>query len=461
MTTDYSGFVPSPGQQEALDAIETWFLESDSQVFRMFGPAGTGKTTIARLVPLTLGLSTWNYAAFSGKAAQVLRSKGCVPASTLHSLVYGAPINLVAEEKKLMQEHGDVTSAIALCEIRYNTPPDRWGQVRDEWENKKAAHLVFGPPPGGVEELQARILEIEQALITNRSMQRASGPFLWPPKIDGELYTTELLIADEVSMVNDRMAQDILDTGVRVLVLGDPEQLPPVGGDGYFTRSAPDIMLTEVHRQALDSPVLSLATRIRTGGSASPSEYASGARHLDYTKFDQILCWRRATRWGAINYVRAQLGRPVGEPCVGDRVMNLANNKDLGVFNGQTFVVDEIGPGRSPDEAYFTLHEDGVPDKPIYMYGWLYGFTFEGEKQAEKQRLGWRGDTALLTFSQALTVHKAQGSEWENVCVMDETRSMWSMDAQRSGYATATSNARRWLYTAVTRASYSVTLVRK
>jgi len=75
-----------------------------------------------------------------------------------------------------------------------------------------------------------------------------------------------LVIIDEVSMVGERMARDLLSFGVPVLVLGDPFQLPPVGNeDGFFMRGAPDVLLTEVHRQALDSPVLRLATDIREG----------------------------------------------------------------------------------------------------------------------------------------------------------------------------------------------------
>ena len=57
-------------------------------------------------------------------------------------------------------------------------------------------------------------------------------------------------------MVGDEMARDLLAFGKPVLVLGDPGQLPPVKGEGAFTRDAPDVMLTEIHRQAGESAIL-------------------------------------------------------------------------------------------------------------------------------------------------------------------------------------------------------------
>jgi exodeoxyribonuclease-5 len=65
-------------------------------------------------------------------------------------------------------------------------------------------------------------------------------------------------------MVDEDMAMDILSFKVPVLVLGDPAQLPPVKGTGFFTDATPDIMLTEIHRQARDNPIIDLATRVRT-----------------------------------------------------------------------------------------------------------------------------------------------------------------------------------------------------
>ena len=78
------------GQQlEAVDAVRDWHSADRAQVFRLFGYAGTGKTTVARELVSALGLvGRTRYAAFTGKAAHVLASKGCDGAQTIHSLIY-------------------------------------------------------------------------------------------------------------------------------------------------------------------------------------------------------------------------------------------------------------------------------------------------------------------------------------------------------------------------------------
>ena len=58
-------------------------------MFRLFGYAGTGKTTLARYFAENVDGEV-QFAAFTGKAAQVLRTKGCDNASTIHSLIYRA-----------------------------------------------------------------------------------------------------------------------------------------------------------------------------------------------------------------------------------------------------------------------------------------------------------------------------------------------------------------------------------
>jgi hypothetical protein len=82
-----SGMDFSPQQAEAITKITDWYANSDQQVFRLFGYAGTGKTTLARHIVDQLGVRAL-FAAFTGKAAYVLRTKGCDGARTIHSLIY-------------------------------------------------------------------------------------------------------------------------------------------------------------------------------------------------------------------------------------------------------------------------------------------------------------------------------------------------------------------------------------
>src|SRR5690349_8727381 len=77
----------STQQDEALQAVARWLKEPRSQVFRLFGYAGTGKTTLARHFAEDIDGDVL-FAAFTGKAAQVLRSRGASNAKTIHSLIY-------------------------------------------------------------------------------------------------------------------------------------------------------------------------------------------------------------------------------------------------------------------------------------------------------------------------------------------------------------------------------------
>ncbi|RUU69688.1 ATP-binding protein, partial [Mesorhizobium sp. M7A.T.Ca.TU.009.01.1.2] len=77
----------SPQQDDALKAVAQWLKTGQPQLFRLFGYAGTGKTTLARYFAEHVDGQV-QFAAFTGKAAQVLRSKGAVNARTIHSLIY-------------------------------------------------------------------------------------------------------------------------------------------------------------------------------------------------------------------------------------------------------------------------------------------------------------------------------------------------------------------------------------
>lgn len=506
-------FEPTDDQVAAIEAIIEWWNEgdgSDSQVFRLFGYAGTGKTSIAIYLPHILGVSRYKFGAFSGKAVNVLQTKmvkaqreytaalgndedapepWTYPATpencgTLHSLLYGPPIDLKKENARLEEKIDVLRAGIKESDSDVIAPTSDVRRLCFEGLSLEDARNV--------------ITSFEEQIAANTRTAKARGWLYFAPQEMSPLNDVDLLIADEVSMVSDTMAQDILSTGVRVLVLGDPEQLPPVRGNGYFVQAKPDAMLQTVTRQAAGSPVLSTATQVRAG--VDTETWTVPWRSVNHASFADddavILCWRRATRWGAVKYVRETLlSRPAGVPVPGDKIMVLANNKDIGVYNGQCFVVDEVEEppamhewktavdsngtvpaGLSmvvegdvadyevydPDVLRLVVHEEGMPDSSTPLEVYRFGFLGDQEeKDAGAQRLGGRGRIALATFAQAVTVHKAQGSEWGRVLFIDEGRAMFSMEAKRGGYDYADRQTRRFRYTAITRARDEVVIVRK
>jgi|JI10StandDraft_1071094.scaffolds.fasta_scaffold63937_3 exodeoxyribonuclease-5 len=219
-------------QREAMADIDNWFQDDGSpQVYRLFGYAGTGKTTIARHIGDKCGRVL--YAAYTGKAADVMRRKGCDGAQTIHSLIY-----LPANDAELLL-------AELLLEEQTERNPKRRAKIADEIR-------------------RARKKLAEPGFIVNEN---------------SELTDADLLIIDECSMVDANMAHDILSFGVRVLVLGDPAQLPPVKGTGYFTDAQPDYLLTKVHRHVRDSPIIELATGIRQGMRPLPQKFDDGTSY--------------------------------------------------------------------------------------------------------------------------------------------------------------------------------------
>lgn len=387
-------------QREALADIDRWLDDGRSQVYRLFGYAGTGKTTLARYIGAKRGLV--KYAAYTGKAADVMRRRGCHDAQTIHSLIY-----LPANDRALL-----LMELMAEQEVERN--PKRRARIAEEI---RRVQKELGEP----------------GFILNEN---------------SELADADLLIIDECSMVSDDVAADILSFGVPVLVLGDPAQLPPVKGEGYFTDAEPDFMLTKVHRHLKGSTIIELATGIRKGMRPAPQmldEGCSYGLHIDedeqFGGFDQVIVGTNRERWRRIAAMREHHGLRGVLPKPGDKVICLRNNRDLGVLNGQMFTVRKAKKVNGGEQFLLRLtDEDG--EKRVIM-AWPHGFRGLQAQKDFEPRAHFARECAFMTFGWAITCHKAQGSQWPSVLVVNESQVFRGDQG-------------RWLYTAITRAERRV-----
>lgn len=406
----------SPQQEAALRNVDDWLRRPNDQVFYLGGFAGTGKTTLARHFAEGVEDGVL-FGAYTGKAALVLREKGCGDATTLHSLIYHpkdkSRVNLASLEEALVETR---------YELRAENPPDY--DVSNHPEVRKLLKLI-----------EAERVSLSKPTFTLN--------------IESELRHARLLIVDECSMVDDSLGEDVLSFGAKVLVLGDPAQLPPVRGAGFFTKRDPDFMLTEIHRQARDNPIIALATQVREGERPSLGTYGESrvirGREMDADMAqaaEQLLVGRNVTRrkWNA--RMRELRGFEHWWPEVDDRLVCLRNNHDVGLLNGAIWEATDVGEvDEDGDCVVLTVQPEGGGDL-------LTVDVHPHHLRGEELFLGWweRKEKEEFDYGYALTTHKAQGSQWRDVLINDESgvfRADWA----------------KWLYTAITRASEKVTVV--
>ncbi|MCB5174135.1 MULTISPECIES: ATP-dependent DNA helicase [Microvirga] len=359
----------SPQQDAALKAVADWLRRGDKPVFRLFGYAGTGKTTLARHIAEGVDGEV-AFGAYTGKAALVLRSKGCADASTIHSMIYRS-------------------------------------RESDE---------------GGPQ------------FVLNRQSQAAKA---------------DLIVIDECSMVDEELGRDLLSFGQPVLVLGDPAQLPPVKGGGFFTEAPPDVMLTEVHRQAKDDPIIHMSMTVREGGRLEPGTYGESRvirrREIDAPTVmaaDQVLVGLNKTRRLYNTRLRELNGYRSPMPAAGEKLVCLRNDKTKGLLNGGTWSIQALRGIRNDFIRMDVLADDDARRRSVEVS--VHKAFFEGGE--EEVPFVLRRESDEFTFGYALTVHKAQGSQWDNLVLFDES---YAFREHRS----------RWLYTGLTRAAEKVTVV--
>lgn len=252
-----------------------------------------------------------------------------------------------------------------------------------------------------------------------------------------------IIIVDESSMLTKEIFDDLMSLSIPILFVGDHGQLPPVSGN-FNLMQKPDVRLDQIHRQALDSPIIQLSMRARQGLAIAQKDYSETVRKIQTIEAVEHLV-RDGDDFAFIvgtNKARVKLNRSAlrfmnydqYEPKVGVRVICLKNNYGVSppIFNGQLGVIRAITRDGIDWDVSVAMEGNGAFD------GVINGDVFNDPKPRVNDPMYHRS-LALFDFGYALTCHKAQGSQFQRVFIFG------------SGFGTRDMR-NRWMYTAITRA---------
>ncbi|WP_120500290.1 ATP-dependent RecD-like DNA helicase [Roseovarius sp. EL26] len=406
-------------------SLLTPMQEGKNRVMAVTGKAGSGKTLL--LAELVKSLDEAGVDIVSGdwegkkrrdrrtlailaptnKAASVLRMRG-VPATTIHRILY-TPVYDPEYER------------IAEWLAGNGERPEIEGLTDEALERAYAFYQTHKSIPGALAAAGLRGSDF----ITG--WKRREEPL-------------DIGLVDESSMLDERQFEDLKDIFPTLLLFGDPAQLAPVNQSGsmvFDALPAPAIMnLHRVHRQDADNPILDLAHALADPAltfEAFERMIEEAARKDDRVKWAQrvevdlmarspVLVWRNVTRIKLINAFRLVHGAPEtelleGEPLICDGIeLPLKHRKkrlDLearGLIKGAQVVY--LGPGRKP--GFSRLHVMGAEDPQVSAAS-IVKIEKPGEEEPFIPFAARMGATFL--HGAAVTIHKAQGSQWRDVQV--------------------------------------------
>ena len=311
-----------------------------------------------------------------------------------------------------------------------------------------------------------------------KSIPKESGGFV---RIPNPSIPYKIVVVDEVSMAPKTLMDLLFKHNVYVICLGDPFQLPPVDKkEDNHLLDAPHIFLDEIMRQAQESEIIQLSMAIREN---RPIEVFQGKEVQILNKeelntgmltwADQILVATNATRV-SINAQMRKLLNFGEQPQDGDKIICLRNYWDCFSDNEEPLVNGTIGILKNSflTKRYLpkiVKSTDGLSHIDLIMGDFISdsGMYFHSLEMDKKMidtgefSLDWKTVYQLnrnpktrdippfeFTYGYAITCHKAQGSEWDKVLVIEEKFPFDKIEHAR------------WLYTAVTRSSEKLVLVR-
>lgn len=394
------------GQLNGFNKFKEWLDNKKELNFVVSGYAGTGKTFFISILINHLKSKNVGYrvVAPTGKASTILKKKG-IDASTIHKLIY--------------------------------TP------VED------------------------------------------NGIITFERKPDEEFTDFSIIFCDESTMIANDVYEELLSLGKRIIFSGDIGQLPPVGEPNDIFNNI-DVMLTENMRQKGDeNRITELANHVRKGNNLKAGSYGNVVvKHLNsftneqlialYNRADQVLCGRNATRH-KINQ-QLKLDKSHNQISEGDKIICLTNNDDIVVdasasitlCNGLVGTCTGLGASvtgygikavkinfRAEFENNFSSKNitTSLKENNHEMYHKVFDKYYKDNKG--KYQIYYKGARVdpndcikinQFDLGYCISVHKSQGSEWDNVVIIDESNCFRD-------------DKYKWLYTAMTRAKKKLVIL--
>lgn len=369
-----SGFNFTPTQESIISQAVDWYNKSSEQVFQITGNPGTGKSVVLNEIIRRLGLSMVEVApmAYTGAASVVMRMKGLITAKTIHSWLY-----------EVKQEPILTSNGKPRIDPYFNTPMMK---------------MTFVP----------------------RDLKK---------------HGIKLLVIDEGGSVPLSMRNHILGTGIKILVAGDLDQLPPVADNPAFLYDGKVHVLTDIMRQASNSPIIYLSQRAKLGLPIHLGNYGNvlvisedEVTDLMISQSPVLLCGKNATRDRLINHIRNDiLHKKSPLPEQGEKLICRRNNwlieeGGINLTNGLTGTVVNAPDVREFDGKCFYI--DFVPDiaRDIQFgnipcnYKYLEADRLHREEMKKMKFI--QGN--FFEFGYAQTVHLAQGSQWTHGMYFEE-----------------------------------------
>lgn len=284
-------------------------------------------------------------------------------------------------------------------------------------------------------------------LIGKEKLRSGRTELYFDAKQDAKL-PFDLLIVDEASMVNEWIYRDLSAYGIPILAVGDHGQLPPVKGT-FNLMENPAIRLETIMRQAEGNPIIAMSRQAREEGMITYGDKGEGCiktrdtkvlHEHDYGRDSIMLCGINKTRVRMNAFARDRL--KIADPCpvVGEPVICLYNNRKKAIYNGNIGILDQI-------ESIECGYEVRIDFGDFNYFGWADHTQFGREYTHVDDKLE---DIDFFDWAYCITTHKAQGSEWKNVLVIEEGEFMFKGDLWR-----------RWLYTACTRAKEKLIIYKR